>query len=136
MDARPYEPRDRAACLVVLLSLPAPPELPLFEAWLDHAGCPYFVLEHDGAIVGCGGYSLTPDRTLAELQWGMIAPAFQRQGLGRFLLLYRIREIGKIGTVNLVTVHPPAHAAGFYEKQAFRPTGVPGELIRKLTVCS
>ena len=64
---------------------------------------------------------------------------------GRFLLMYRIREIGKAGTVGLVFAHSPRPSVDFFEKQGFRVNGIekdacaPGvdrvELIRKLTVC-
>jgi N-acetylglutamate synthase-like GNAT family acetyltransferase len=97
-------------------------------------------MEHEGAIVGCGGYSLSPDGTVAALQWGMVRPDAQRMGLGRFLLLYRIREIGKLGTVGIVVAQVPKPAAGFFEKQGFRvnAAGDDGrvELLKKLTVCS
>jgi GNAT superfamily N-acetyltransferase len=91
-------------------------------------------MEHEDTIVGCGGYSLSADRSAAELQWGMVHAAFQRNGFGRFLLMYRIREIGRAGSVSMVAVRPPQHAIGFFEKQGFRANGP--ELIRKLTVCS
>ena len=106
---------------------------------------PYFVMEHEESIVGCGGYSLSPDGTAATLQWGMVHSNHRKMGLGRFLLLYRIREIGKAGTVGLVFAHSPRPSVGFFEKQGFRVNGIekdacaPGvdrvELIRKLTVC-
>ena len=149
MDIRPYEPRDRASCLGVFASLTpgllAPPALPLFEAWLDHPDGPYFVMDHDESVVGCGGYSLSSDQSTATLRWGMIRDSSQKMGLGRLLLMYRIREIGRAGTVGLVLAHSPQPSAGFFEKQGFRVNGIatdafaPGvagiELIKKLTVC-
>jgi N-acetylglutamate synthase-like GNAT family acetyltransferase len=139
MDIKPYQPRDRAACLDVFRSLtPAllePSALPIFESWLDSAAGPYFVMEQEDSVVGCGGYSLSPDRTIATLQWGMVRNSSQRMGLGRFLLMYRIREIGKEGTVGIVLAHPPKPSAGFFQKQGFRADGSDGALIRKLTVC-
>jgi N-acetylglutamate synthase-like GNAT family acetyltransferase len=142
MDVRPYQPSDRDACLAVFDSLtPAlldPATLPAFEAWLENAGGPYFVMEHDESLVGCGGYSFSPDGTAATLQWGMVHRDSQKMGLGRFLLLYRIREIGKAGTAGLVFAHPPRASAGFFEKQGFRVNGIEKdavELIKKLTVC-
>ena len=149
MDIRPYEPRDRAACLGVFDSLTPglvePAARPFFEAWLDRADRPYFVMEHEESVVGCGGYSLSPDRSVATLRWGMVRQSSQKMGLGRFLLMYRIREIGREGTAGLVFAHSPRLSAGFFEKQGFRVNGIekdayaPGfdriELIRKLTVC-
>jgi len=138
MDMRRYEPDDRASCLGVFDSL-APALLdaaarPGFEAWLDRNEGPFFVMEHDEIVVGCGGYSLSPDQSTATLRWGMIRADAQKMGLGRFLLMYRIREIGRAGTVGVVSAHPPQPSAGFFEKQGFRSNGV--ELVRKLTVCT
>ena len=69
----------------------------------------------------------------------MIHQNAQRQGLGRFLLLYRIREIGKAGAVERVTLQTTPAAATFYEKQGFKrvqPTDVHlVDLVMKLTVC-
>ena len=150
MDVRPYEHSDRPACLAVCESLTpgllAPAAFPLFEAWLEKLARPYFVMEHEESVVGCGGYSFSPDGTAATLQWGMVHRNAQKMGLGRFLLLYRIREIGKAGAASLVFAHAPRASAGFFEKQGFRVNGIeqdgygPGfdsvELIKKLTVCS
>jgi N-acetylglutamate synthase-like GNAT family acetyltransferase len=138
MDIRPYEPGDRASCLSVFDSLT--PSLldatarPVFESWLDRPDNKYFVMEHEETVVGCGGYSLSPDQSTATLRWGMIRADAQKMGLGRFLLMYRIREIGKAGTVGVVFAHPPRPSAGFFEKQGFRVNGV--ELVKKLTVCT
>jgi GNAT superfamily N-acetyltransferase len=143
MDVRPYEHSDRPACLAVFHSLI--PELldaatlPLFEAWLENAAGPYFVMEHEASVVGCGGYSFSLDGAVGTLQWGMVHRGSQKMGLGRFLLLYRIREIGKAGTVGLVFAKVPRPSAGFFEKQGFRVNGIEKdavELIKKLTVCS
>jgi GNAT superfamily N-acetyltransferase len=107
-----------------------------FESWLDHAGGPYFVMENDGIPVGCGGYSLSDDGSCATLRWGMVDRGAQKNGLGRFLLMFRMREISRHGTVGAVLAHPPAASAGFYAKEGFRVNnGAPLEMIRKLTVC-
>jgi GNAT superfamily N-acetyltransferase len=149
MDVRPYEPLDRVACLGVFDSL-TPGLLdsatrPFFEAWLDEAVGGYFVMEHEESIVGCGGYSFSPDRKIATLRWGMVRRSSQKMGLGRFLLMYRIREIGRAGTAGLVLAHTPRPSVVFYEKQGFRvnrtekeerpPEFDCVEMIKKLTVC-
>jgi GNAT superfamily N-acetyltransferase len=149
MDVRPYEPRDRSSCLEVFDSLT--PELldscarPLFESWLDQAAGPYFVMEHEESVVGCGGYALSPDQSTATLCWGMVRRSSQKVGLGRFLLMYRIREIGKEGKVGVVVAHSPRPSVGFFLKQGFRVNGTENEahgqgielieLVKKLTVC-
>jgi GNAT superfamily N-acetyltransferase len=68
----------------------------------------------------------------------MVHRSSQKMGLGRFLLLYRIREIGKAGAASLVFAKVPRTSAGFFEKQGFRVNGIEKsavELIKKLTVC-
>ena len=142
MDIRLYQEGDRPACLQVFDSL-APhlvdPNLrPAFEKFLDDPAGVYFVLEHDEAIAGCGGFALSSDRNTATLLWGMVRNDCRRLGLGRFLLLYRIREIGKAGEPQMVRVEVPPQSAPFYERQGFRVQSAGKEwveLIKKLTVC-
>jgi GNAT superfamily N-acetyltransferase len=141
MDVRPYESPDRIACLDVFDSL-----TPLsdsrtrsdFESWLDTAAGRYFVMEHEESIVGCGGYSFSADQGVATLRWGMVRRSHRKMGLGRFLLMYRMREIGRVGKAGIVLAHPPREEAAFFEKQGFR-AGSPGldcvEMIKKLAVC-
>jgi N-acetylglutamate synthase-like GNAT family acetyltransferase len=148
MDMRRYAAADRVACLDIFDSLIpallAPAARPLFESWLDSAIGRYVVMEHENSIVGCGGYSFSPDESMAILRWGMIHRSSQGMGLGRFLLMYRIREIGRSGASSVVA-DVPRPSAGFYEKQGFRisrtesqeGTTMPDcvELVKKLTVC-
>ena len=150
MDLRLYEPSDRAACVSVFDSLT--PDLldgaclASFKSWLDNPAGPYFVMEHDQSVVGCGGYEIAADGTTARLSWGMVHRKHQRMGLGRFLLMYRIREIGRAGNATLAVADSPRPSAGFFEKQGFRISRIvndgyaPGfdrvELTRKLIVCS
>ncbi len=149
MDLRPYLPTDRAACLGLFESnVPEyfdPAERTGFEAFLDDPDCPYFVMEHNEAIVGCGGYALAQQDSLASLVWGMVRRDSHKLGLGRFLLLYRLREIGKADGIQIVRLDTSQKAEPFFRKQGFKATGVvkdgygPGldriEMVMKLTVC-
>jgi hypothetical protein len=102
-------------------------------------------MEHNESVVGCGGYALSRDRSAATLCWGMVRRRSQKMGLGRFLLMYRIREIGREASVGVLFVHSPRPSVGFFQKQGFRVNGTgneahgPGmaliELVKKLTVC-
>lgn len=150
MDVRAYSPADRAACLAVFDSNTPrffdPAERRDFETFLDAVDCSYFVMEHDGAIAGCGGYAIAEDTSLASLVWGMVRADLHKLGLGRFLLLYRLREITKAGGVQLVRLGTSQHAAAFFEKQGFKVTGTRKdghasgmdriEMMMKLTVCA
>ncbi len=149
MDLRPYLPTDRAACLGVFESnVPEyfdPAEQTGFESFLDNPDCPYFVMEHDESIVGCGGYALGQQNGLASMVWGMVRRDSHKLGLGRFLLLYRLREIGKASGIEMVRLDTSQKAEPFFRKQGFKATGVvkngygPGldrvEMVMKLTVC-
>ena len=129
MDIRPYTVADRAACLAVFDSNTPeffrPEERPQLEAFLDEPRAAYFVIEHEGSIVGCGGhYRMETGPAQARLVWGMVRRDRQRQGLGRFLLLYRIREITRMGGVQMVGLETSQHAAPFFQRQGFKVASV------------
>ena len=150
MDVRAYSPADRAACLAVFDSNTPqffnPGERPDFEKFLDAVDCSYFVMEHDGAIAGCGGYAIAQDTSLASLVWGMVRGDLHKLGLGRFLLMFRLREITKAGGIQLVRLGTSQHTAPFFEKQGFKVTGIRKdgyasgmdrvEMVMKLSVCA
>ncbi len=134
MDPRPYIQTDQAHCL----ELHEPTKRKVFEEFLTTNPTTFYVLEHNQQILGAGGYILSDDRTQANLVWGTIRKDLRGQGLGRFLLMYRLREIGKTNTVQTVRVETPSHTAAFFEKQGFKLTNIHAdhvELIKKLTVC-
>jgi N-acetylglutamate synthase-like GNAT family acetyltransferase len=149
MDLRPYLPADRDLCLGLFDSNTPhffdSRERRKFEEFLDEQHCPYFVMEHDGAIVGCGGFAIEPDKATARLVWGMVRSDSHKLGLGRYLLLFRLREITKVGGIQMVHLDTPQHSALFYEKQGFKIIRTvkdgygPGldrvEMMMKLVVC-
>lgn len=152
MEVRPYTPTDHEACLVLFDSNTpdyfVPRERAEFEAWLDSNPENYFVLEHEGSVVACGGYSLPAGGTTdVRLTWGMVGRQWQRQGLGRFLLMYRLREMGRTGnTIQAVSLETTQRSAPFFASQGFQTSHVtkdgyaPGldkvEMIRKISPCS
>ncbi len=148
MDIRPFAPTDRDACLAVFDSnadvLHAPHRAE-FASFLANLEGTYLVMEHDDSVVGCGGYSLEPEHASATIRWPMIRRDSQKLGLGRFLLLYCIREVSKLDSAQLVFLAAPSNTAPFFEKQGFKPAGLvrdgfaPGidrvDLRMKLAVC-
>jgi N-acetylglutamate synthase-like GNAT family acetyltransferase len=148
MDVRAYSPDFRAQCLALFDSntphFLAPRERADFAAFLDASPEHYFLLDHDGAIVACGGWDDGPHTGLVTLRWGMVQSEFHGNGIGRYLLLYRLRELAKQGAQR-VHLQTSQHTAGFFEKQGFKTQSVtkdgfgPGidrvELTMKLTVC-
>ena len=75
MDVRAYSPDDLAQCLAVFDSnVPSffdIRERAAFESFLDRIPGQYVILEHEGAIVGCGGWAPEADARLVRLQ-GMV----------------------------------------------------------------
>jgi GNAT superfamily N-acetyltransferase len=142
MDVRPYLPSDCNGCLAVFDSnspdyFPSG-ERPEFAEFPAKPNGPYFVMEHEGAIAGCGGYFITGESAVARLVWGMVRRELQRQGLGRFLLLFGLREIAKVGGVERVQLDAPQHSAAFFQRQGFKLTGGGPdriEMMMKLVVC-
>jgi N-acetylglutamate synthase-like GNAT family acetyltransferase len=137
MDVRRYLPTDRIACLSIFDSNRAAGRAG-FEKFLEAPEGPYFVMEHDGGIVGCGGYTVDAESRLATLVWGMIRRDSHGQGLGRFLLMFRLREIGKLGGIERVRLETSQPAAKFFEGQGFKivgPVNEGVEMVKKLTVC-
>jgi len=143
MDLRPYLPADRAACLKIFDSN-APHSGPAdarerFENFLDQAGVTYLVMDHDGIVIGCGGYRMGPAPGFATLEWCMVQRGSQKLGLGRLLLMYCLREIGKSGGIDWVRLETPQSAATFFEGQGFKVAGTAHgrvEMVKKLTVCT
>jgi N-acetylglutamate synthase-like GNAT family acetyltransferase len=149
MDVRPYSPADHAACLAVFDSNTPrffdPAERRKFETFLDAPFCSYFVMEHDGAIVGCGGYAIEQDTAMASLIWGMVRNDLHRRGLGRFLVMFRLKEITKANGAQIVRLSTSQHTAPFFAKQGFKVAGIEKdgyasgmdrvEMRMKLSVC-
>ncbi|MBL8233936.1 MAG: GNAT family N-acetyltransferase [Bryobacterales bacterium] len=149
MDLRSYQPADREACLAVFDSnLPEHfhiSEREEFAAFLHAPPGSYFVIEHDGALVACGGHAMErPD--LASLTWLMVRRDLHRNGLGKFLVFAAMRKLSATGNPALVRLHTVPAAAPFFEKLGFRvtnqtPDGIaPGfdrvEMLKKLKVCA
>ena len=150
MDVRPYLPTDRDACLAVFDSNAPefflPRERAEYERFLDDPSGPYFVMDHDGLIAGCGGYYVIGgEPTRARMAWGMVLREWQRKGLGRLLLMYRLRQITKAGGVQFVGLDTSQRSAPFFQSQGFKVAGIaadgygPGldrvEMAMKLNVC-
>lgn len=138
MDARPYHPPDRDACLALLRER-APAQEPDFAAYLISEPTGFFLLEHAGELLACGGIQHSSPEA-DELVWGMVRPQWERQGVGRYLLLLRTRQ----ARAPFLDVTVPQAYAAFYEKAGFRrqsESSSPAEssnqvqLRKKLSVC-
>ena len=129
MDIREYNPTDSAACRAILGAddWSAPPES-------------YFVAEHDGRVIGCGGYVLGPGDGSARLHALAVDAAFRRMGVGRFLAMYSLREASRKHGIRMMDAEAPAQAREFLERLGFRTASAADDatvvMIKKLEVCA
>jgi N-acetylglutamate synthase-like GNAT family acetyltransferase len=149
MEIRAYRAEDRDGCLAVFDSnVPdffAEAERGEFAAFLEKNAWPYVVMEHEGAVVGCGGWVPEGDGRTMSMTWGMVRGGMHGLGLGRLLLLHRLREITKAGGCERVRLATSQRTAGFFAKQGFKVVDAvkdgfaPGidrvEMAMKLEVC-
>lgn len=128
MTDRPYEARDRDACLALFDSnVPTyftTEERPGFADWLTSMDPrAYRVIERDGRVVACGGVGLEPDGAVASLCWGMVDQGLHRQGLGRALTQARIDAARALGAT-AVRCDTSQKTTAFYERFGFVITAV------------
>lgn len=137
MKIRDYKTGDRDTCLSLFDSnIPKyfhADERSIFSDCLESAdflpprlraagapeGCMY-VAEEDGTIVGCGGWFLDGD--VAVLSWGIVRQSLHRKGIGRFLLLERLKVIQLDGRAKSVRVRTTPSVQGFFERASFTVT--------------
>lgn len=88
--------------------------------YLDEQIEDYYVIELNNKIIGCGGINYEPNKNAAIISWDIIHPDFQRKGLGKELLTYRIDRIKKMGIYPQVIVRTSQFTNKFYEKNGFK----------------
>ncbi len=89
---RGWKPEDASACMKIY-RLNAPGRFPTeverdFEERLTKDDRAMLVVELNDRVIACGGHAQTNDE--AWLCYGLIHPDYQRQGIGRLLLLSRL----------------------------------------------
>lgn len=124
MNIRKYQHADKEQCLEIFHKNVGQfftlDELPFFDLWLENSdNYPYFVVEMDGHVVACGGIYYDERFAMAGLSWGMVDPEYQRQGIGRKLTEFRIKQICKAFPGTPCFIQTTKHAAGFYTKLGF-----------------
>jgi ribosomal protein S18 acetylase RimI-like enzyme len=127
---RPYRDADRERCLALFDALVgdyfAVNERPLYLAFLDTladrgaTAPPYFVVERDGEIVGCGGYAVDPESGAADMCWGLVRRDLHGAGIGRLLTQARLDAIRATPGVRRVRMTTSPLVDGFYRKLGFR----------------
>lgn len=124
---RPFKGSDKEACLA-LFDGNVPryfdgTERAGFADFLDQPNRYYFVIEQDGQVCGCGGFSEeAPGK--ARFTWGMVDNARHGAGLGRMLAEYRLRAIEEAGEFEKVELFTTPQIAPFFAKFGFEVVGV------------
>ena len=125
---RVYHKNDKQHCLDTFKSnVPdyfTEGEISEFEAFLDRletgiSKTQFYVIEHHGKIVGCGGFGDKDNRNIISLAWGHIHKNEHKKGLGQQLLSYRLALIKQQYPQLPVTIDTTQFSCGFYEKNGF-----------------
>ena len=137
MEIRQFRLSDRDACIRLFEanrdSFFSKVPQQEFINLLDDSTTAIFVAEHNDNIVGGGAFSKS------SILWLMVHPELQRQGIGRFLAMFLLREMGKTDPVPSVSVKTIPATSVFFEKLGFRPVASQPdqiELIKKMDVCA
>jgi N-acetylglutamate synthase-like GNAT family acetyltransferase len=103
-------------------------ELQLFFNFLDRDALqrgPYSVIFNDDTIVGCGGIALNqPSKYTNELHvimtWGMIDNKVHKNGFGKELLLFRIKQAKELYPEVKIALGTTQYTFSFFEKYGFK----------------
>lgn len=123
MTIRPYETTDQQAVLDIFrLNTPeffdADEEQDLIE-YLNNRLEDYFVVEHEGEVLGAGGVNYMEDAITARISWDMIHPRTQGKGIGSVLVKHRIKHIKSKSSIQVIVVRTSQVAFKFYAKFGF-----------------
>lgn len=120
---REYNEKDKAAVIGLLqMNTPAyfsPEEEKDLVHYLGHEIESYYVAEHEGEVVGCGGFNFSDDRATGKISWDIFHPGYQGKGWGTRLLKYRIEILKEREHVKLISVRTSQLVYPFYEKCGF-----------------
>ena len=124
MTIRRFADADRDQ-VIHLLRLNTPPYFSPNEEkdliyYFDNHAENYYVIESESKILGCGGFNLDDDETLAKLSWDIVHPNSHGQGIGTQLTKFRIAKIKDIETVEIISVRTSQLVYKFYEKFGLR----------------
>lgn len=128
-QVRHFHPDDLEACIDIILSnVPRdflPYEVEDFKLFLNkieafNPHCPYWVIEQNTAILGCGGIGPSiQDASRLVLIWGMIRRDVQKTGLGALLLQHRLDYAASHWPNVTVALDTSQHAQGFFARFGF-----------------
>ena len=122
-----YKPKYFENCLDIATSNTPkyidPSELILYRKFLEEKKL-YFVLMKKSKIIACGGYAFNKLKNIVGLTWGLVHKEYHRQGIGSFLLEYRISEIRDKYPKSIIILDTSQHTHKFYKKYGFNTTNI------------
>jgi [ribosomal protein S18]-alanine N-acetyltransferase len=139
MHIRPYQKEDRAACIAIFESNAPlyfdPSELAVLENWLngkdegrhsykENVVERFYVAEINATVVGCGGYYIPSAEQRGNMVWGMVDRQYHGQGIGKELLLHRMREIRELYPGCAISLDTSQYTYPFFMKLGFVVTKV------------
>ncbi len=129
MTIKLYTEADKAACLAIFDSnMPQyfmAEERQQFEDWLDKENREtYQVIIDNDQIVACGGIYEDVELKVVGLAWGMVLNKLHKNGYGKALTLYRIKEMDERFSHYTQHLGTSQYTAPFYEKMGFTTTEI------------
>lgn len=139
MNIRKYLPEHYDACVEIFNSNTPqyfdPTEIDGLEQWLkgqnenrlaygNTAHEHFYVLEDNDTIVGCGGFYIKRDEAIANMVWGMVNNVMHKNGYGKDLFLYRMKQIQSLYPECKIVLDTTQYTYGFFEKLGFTTTQV------------
>lgn len=117
---RTYTHQDKAQ-VVKLFQLNTPQYFGIEEKadlihYLDHEIDGYFVYELNGAVVGAGGYNITP--TDGRLSWYFTHPEHKGKGIGKALVKHALSALQQKSPSKII-VRTSQFADAFFRKFGF-----------------
>ena len=130
ISLRQYRPEDRNGCLKLYTDNEVE-QFPsgfvgVFEDFLDRADLTKLVLCENDILVAIGGIQLHPYLAshCAWLIFGLVAPAWQRRGLGAALLASRIALLPQPSSSTRLFMTNVAKSKGYFERFGFGAQGM------------
>lgn len=80
---------------------------------------PYYVLELDGSIIGCGGFGEKDGVDAITFVWGLVHNDYHKRGFGEQLLVFRLAEIKLQNPGRQIILDTTQHSFSFFEKYGF-----------------
>ena len=131
MKIRPFFETDYERCLEIFDSnCPAyffVDERDEFAEWLRVAKEPYWVIEENEKIVGCGGVYRAEQHTKSSAEyadevgfaWGMVDARYHKKGFGKTLSEYRVNYLKNNFAGRPIVLRTSHLTSAFFEKMGF-----------------